>query len=842
MLDWKALREPFAGEAVRPHPNFRHLRSSLSMLYALLFTHSPCFFRHCSVSLLLLFTAFACHSASFRPFLDQHCAECHDAEMKKGGLDLGELSADLSKPDVMRVWVRIHDRVRDGEMPPPKKKQPAAAEKSPFLAALAGDLTKADLAQKGTVLRRLNRVEYENTLRDLLGIRSELAELLPEDGKAHGFDNVGEALDLSPVHLQRYMDAAARALDDAIRTLPQPEKSTQSFTFDLGRNAENLGKHWHKRPDGAVVFFNNGGFPQTQLDPFRARDEGTYRIRVTSYAYQSKEPVVYQVWHGQFGRNADSTLAGTFSAPPDRPTTVNIEAYLRRGETLRVLPQGLPNPYGEIKAKGPAGYSGPGLAVQKVEVEGPIYAEWPGRGHTLLFGNLPTHEVEPKNPADKKKKFYRPVYGIHSAQPEVDAGKLLQAALPVLFRRPVGSEKIVPYLQLARTQLAGGANFEQAMRTAYIAALSSPDFLFLREQPGQLDDFALAARLSYFLWSSGPDAELVSLAGKRQLSQPATLRAQTERLLKDTRAARFTKNFTGQWLNLREIDFTMPDKQLYPEYDDALKDAMMRETELFFDEVLKNNLSALDFVHSDWTMLNERLARHYRLPGVAGAEFRKVSLRPEHQRGGVLTHASVLKVSANGTTTSPVVRGIYVLERILGMHPAPPPPGVPGVEPDIRGATTLRQQLDKHRNLESCNGCHRVIDPPGFALENYDVTGGWRENYRSLGKEFPRATIEQANGVKNARWHVGPKVDAAGVTPDGKPFRSLAEYKQLLLATPEKFTHALAEKLATYASGRGMGFSDRAELDRITKTVAAKGNGFRDLIHEVVQSESFRTK
>jgi hypothetical protein len=791
---------------------------------------------------LLLLAAFACHGAPVKPFFDRYCTECHDAEMKKGGLDLTALGEDLSKPDVMRVWVRIHDRVRDGEMPPPKKPQPAPAEKQPFLAALAADLTRADAAHKGTVLRRLYRVEYENTLRDLLGVRSELAELLPEDGKAHGFDNVGEALDLSAVHLQRYMDAAARALDDAVRKAPQPPKTTQTFTFDQGRNAENLGKHWHKRPDGAVVFFNNGGFPQTQLDPFRARDEGTYHLRVTAYAYQSKEPVVYQVWHGQFGRNADSTLAGTFSAPPDRPTTVNVEAYLRRGETLRVLPQGLPNPYGEIKAKGPAGYSGPGLAVQKVDVEGPFHAEWPGRGHTLLFGNLPARPVAASPGRNKKGKAAQPEYTIVSAQPEVDAGKLLQAALPVLFRRPVGSEKVVPYLQLARAELAGGADFEQAMRTAYIAALSSPDFLYLREKPGRLDDFALAARLSYFLWSSGPDAELVALAGRRQLSQPAVLRAQTERLLKDARAARFTRNFTGQWLNLREIDFTMPDKQLYPEYDDALKDAMLRETELFFDEVLRGNLSVLNFVHSDWTMLNERLARHYRVPGVAGAEFRKVSLRPEHRRGGVLTHASVLKVSANGTTTSPVVRGIYVLERILGVHPAPPPPGTPGVEPDIRGATTLRQQLDKHRNLETCNGCHRVIDPPGFALENYDVMGGWRENYRSLGKEFPRATVEQANGVKNARWHVGPKVDATGVTPDGKPFRDLADYKKLLLATPEKFTHALAEKLATYASGRGMGFSDRAELDRITKTVAAKGNGFRDLVHEVVQSELFPTK
>jgi len=777
-----------------------------------------------------------------KPFFDAHCVECHDAEVKKGGLDLSALSADLSKADVMRVWVRIHDRVRDGEMPPPKKKQPAAAEKSPFLTALADDLTKADLAHKGTVLRRLNRVEYENTLRDLLGVRTDLAELLPEDGKAHGFDNVGEALDLSPVHLQRYMDAAAKALNDAIKTSPKPQPQAKSFTYAEGRNAGNLGKHWLQRPDGAVVFFNNGGFPSPTLDPFKAWDEGMYRIRITGYGYQIATPVSFQIYQGQFNRDGKSELSATLSVPPGKAATVQFEAYLRRDDTLRILPQGMPNPYQGIKEHGVAGYKGPGLAIERVEVEGPIISDWPGHGHTLLFGNLSTREVEPKNPADKKKKFYRPTYAVYSTQPEVDAGKLLQSALPVLFRRPVGSDKVVPYLQLARAELAGGATFEEAMRMAYIAALCSPDFLFLREPAGRLDDFAVAARLSYLLWSSTPDAELISLANRRQLSQPPTLRAQTERMLKDSRAARFTENFTGQWLNLREIDFTMPDKSLYPEYDDALKDAMVKETTLFFDEVLKNNLGALNFVHSDWTMLNERLAAHYRIPGVKGTEFRKVSLRPEHHRGGVLAHASVLKVSANGTTTSPVTRGAFVLERILGTPPAPPPPGIPGVEPDIRGAQTLRQQLDKHRNSETCNGCHRIIDPPGFALENYDVMGGWRDHYRAIDPKLPKPPETLTGGARNVKWRVGLPVDAAGVTPEGRPFRNLADYKQHLLATPEKFTHALAEKLLTYATGRGMGFSDRAEIDRMAKASAAKNHGFRDLIHEVVQSELFRTK
>lgn len=477
-----------------------------------------------------------------------------------------------------------------------------------------------------------------------------------------------------------------------------------------------------------------------------------------------------------------------------------------------------------------------------IEIEGPDVGEWPGRGHKLLFGDLEARETGSGGGA--KGRFAKGGASKGEIIPKdaaADAPRLLDAFLRVAFRRPVSMEKAAPYIKLARDELASGASFYDAMTTAHVAALCSPDFLFLKEPAGELDDFALASRLSYMLWNTAPDVELIAAAAKGLLSTPATLRAQTERLLKGASAARFTRSFTGQWLNLREIDFTMPDRQLYPEFNDALKDACVRETELFFDEVLRGNLSVSNFIDSNWTMLNEPLARLYGVGGVEGMEFRKVALKPEHHRGGVMTHASVLKVSANGTTTSPVVRGVWVLERILGTPPTPPPPGVPGVEPDIRGAQTLRQQLDKHRTMESCNGCHRVIDPPGFALENYDVIGGWRESYRSLGKDFPRPKNVPAN-VKNVQWRVGPPVDASGVTPDGKPFKSLADYKMLLLAQPARFTRTLAEKLAVYGAGRGMGFSDRTELDRIATSIAEKGNGFRDLVHEVVQSSIFNTK
>jgi hypothetical protein len=390
-------------------------------------------------------------------------------------------------------------------------------------------------------------------------------------------------------------------------------------------------------------------------------------------------------------------------------------------------------------------------------------------------------------------------------------------------------------VKLFDAEFAEGRDFLVAMRTAAIAVLCSPEFLFLKEPAGKLDDHQLASRLSYFLTRSTPDAEL--LAAK--LTQPEVLRTQTERLLKSATLDRFVTDFTDGWLNLREIEFTTPDKQLYPEYDGLLLDSMLRETRGFITELIRSNLGVANIVHSDFAMLNSRMARHYGIPGVSGLDLRKVKLPPDSHRGGILTQASVLKVSANGTNTSPVVRGVFVMDRILGMEPPPPPPGVPGVEPDIRGANTLRELLDKHRDMESCNGCHRVIDPPGFALESYDVIGGWRDRFRSIDKgDQVNLKIEG----RKVRYRLGPPVDAAGELPDGAKFANLADFQKLLLADEDRVTRSITEKLLTFATGRAMGFSDRREIDRLVAASKAKGHGMRDLIHAVVQSEVFRSK
>ena len=796
--------------------------------------------RRLFLCLALAASASAAPPAAFAPFFQKNCIDCHDSDVQKGGLDLTSLAIDLTKPDIMRVWVGIHDKVSSGEMPPAKKPQPAPVDKGAFLQTLAGGLNKFDVVLKGTVLRRLNRVEYENTLHDLLGIEIALAELLPADNKAHGFDNVGEALDLSSVQLQRYMEAAGKALTAATRHGPQPESKPFSFTYATSRTGkEQIGKSWLQQPDGAVVIFTSGNYPNTGVEGFRSAEAGSYRVKITGYGYQCAEPIQFELYSGSFGRNSDSVSLGWFTLK-DKPTTVETMTHLEKGQSFKLVPYDLRTDDNSLRKDGPSAYKGRGLAIQKVEIEGPLYEEWPGKGHKLLFGDLVATDTNAA--AAKKNKYIKPAFTILSTQPEADAMKLLQGFIPRAFRRPVASDGIAPYFDLFKSELASGSTFEEALRTAYIAVLCSPDFLYLREKAGRLDDFALASRLSYMLWATTPDVELLAAASRGELSKPAGLHAQTERLLKDPKAERFTQNFTGQWLNLRAIDATTPDKQLYPEYDDMLKDAMVKETELFFDEILKNNLSIANFIDSGWTMMNQRLARHYHIDGVEGSEFRKVSLKPEAHRGGLLTQAGVLKVSANGTTTSPVVRGVYVMDRILGLTPPPPPPGIPGVEPDIRGATTLRQQLDQHRKLETCNGCHKAIDPPGFALENYDVMGGWRENYRSLGKNFPKPPADQVAGVRNPQWKVGPPVDAAGQTADGKTFANLADFKKLILSQPLHFARALTEKLAVYSTGRGMSFSDRPELDRITASVASKGGGFRDLVHAVIESEIFASK
>jgi mono/diheme cytochrome c family protein len=765
-----------------------------------------------------------------RPFLARHCLECHGTDKPKGKFRLDRLSPDFADEATRERWRAVLKRVKAGEMPPKSKPRPAEQEVrllSGWISAQTEAAESARRAQGRVVLRRLNRVEYENTVRDLLGVDVDLQDRLPADTPAHGFDNVAEALHLSSFVMEKYLEAADTALNLAVANGPQPKTVRKRYSLKDQHQVKTTTESVFRRLDDSVVMFSSSAWQAVVLYEFYPPDRGRYRFRISGSGFQSHgKPVTYRVDAGLMGMVGKNHLVGYFDAPADTPTVVEWVEHLEARGTIRILPYGLASAQAVHKV-GADTYDGPGLAVQWVEVEGPLHDTWPPESHRRIFGDLPRQPV----PGNRDR------LEVVSDNPEADAERILRGFARRAFRRAVTDEDVRPYLDLVRAKLAEKRSFEQAVRVGLLAVMVSPDFLFLREKPGRLDDFALASRLSYFLWSTMPDDELLALAEQKKLSDPETLRRQVERLLNNPKAEAFTENFAGQWLGLRDIDFTEPSHILYPEFDEMLKASMLRETYLFFDEVLKDDLSLTNFVASDFTMLNGRLAKHYGIPGVDGWEFRKVKLPKDSHRGGVLTMASVLKVTANGTTTSPVTRGAWVLDRILGTPPPRPPPDVPALEPDIRGARTIREQLAKHRQVASCAACHARIDPPGFALESFDVIGGWRDAYRTSGNGKP-VTVDG----RRMPYLNGPKVDPTDVLPDGRRFADIDELKHLLLQDRDQLARALAVKLLTYATGAAPEAADGPEVEAIVRKVRDKDYGFRTLVHEITRSPLFQTK
>jgi mono/diheme cytochrome c family protein len=767
-----------------------------------------------------------------RPFLAKHCQECHAGDKPKGDFRLDRLTPDFDGQATRERWMTVLKRVQAGEMPPKGKPRPAEKDLQSLRAwvgAKADAAATRRAAEGRTVLRRLNRVEYQNTVRDLLGVQLDLKEMLPLDTSAHGFDNIGEALHTSSFLMERYLEAADAALNVAIANGPRPPLVKKRYSLKDERIVKTTTESVYLHKDDALVMFSSSAWNAITVGQFYPPDRGRYRIRISASGYQSSDkPVTYRVDAGPMLMGTKNHLVGYFDVPAGKPTVVEFVDHFEARDHIRIHPYGLATAH-TLNKVGADKYDGPGLAVEWVEVEGPLYDSWPPESHRRIFGDL---EQKPAPVFNNGKRVE-----VVSKDPQADADRIIRDFTRRAFRRTVTDADVKPFVELVRKKLAGKHSFEQAVRVGLKAVMVSPEFLFLREKPGELDDFALASRLSYFLWSTMPDEQLLALAGRKELRKPETLRGEVERMLKDPKAAALTGNFLGQWLGLRDIDFTSPDPRLYPEFDDMLKEAMVREAHLFFDEVLTNDLSLTNFVASDFTMLNERLARHYSIPGVEGLQFRKLTLPPGSHRGGVLTMAGVLKVTANGTSTSPVTRGAWVLDRILGTPPSPPPSGVPAVEPDIRGATTIREQLAKHRQVASCATCHKVIDPPGFALESFDVIGGWRENYRSVGGGKP-VTVDG----RRMPYAMGRKVEPADVLPDGAKFKDIDQFKQLLLKDKDQLARGLTGQLLTYATGAVPSPADKVEIEAIVGKVREKNYGFRALLHEVIQSKLFRNK
>jgi mono/diheme cytochrome c family protein len=843
--------------------------------------------------------------APLRSFLDGHCVGCHDAGSKKGGLDLDTTPFEPGDPRNFSRWVKVLDRVNAGEMPPKKSPRPDAKESASFSKSLASVLTAADrqrVARDGRAgRRRLNRHEYENTLRDLLCAPwLQVKEMLPEDGVAHRFNKVGEALDVSHVQMARYLIAADYALREAManrvdRPLPTTvryyAREQRSFTGKFKYSVFNTAPERAMFPtlgSSAQPEVRAGKEPLTvgRSDPKRREQEG---VGLVCSAYEPIEPTfnkfrapmtgnyrlrfnAHSVWVGPNGSSAvgsvanagpkkwfipnfDDVFAGRRSepitiyseAPPHQLRRIGsfdvtpeagvheLDAWLLAGETIRPdaarLFRSRP---GERRFQNPfAGEDGqPGVTFRWLEVEGPLHDQWPTAGHRLLFDDLPTKN--PKNPKGRVE--------VVSKEPEKDARTLLAAFARRAYRRPIDEEEALRFLPVINGRLKAGASFADAMIAGYTAVLCSPEFIYIDEKPGPLDDHSVAARLAFFLTNSEPDPELRAIAEKGELRRPAILWAQTNRLIDDPKSRRFIDAFVDYWLDLRKAAANTPDATLYNDYylDDLLAESAVAETQLFFAELLKGDLPARNLISSNFAMINERLADHYGLPGVRGVELRKVELPADSVRGGLLTQASILMITANGTTTSPVLRGAWIMERILG-QPSPPPPPVPAVEPDLRGQKTIREQLAKHRDQASCATCHAKIDPPGFALESFDVMGGWRDRYRAIAEKPQREKGIGKDGQPFA-FRFGPPVDCSGQMADGRKFSDIREFKRVLMTDESQIARNLIRQLIVYATGEPVGFGDREQVEQILEQTRPSGHGLRDLVHAIVQSDLFLHK
>ncbi|HEV7401526.1 MAG TPA: DUF1592 domain-containing protein [Chthoniobacteraceae bacterium] len=801
--------------------------------------------------------AAAVFQSRIQPLLKTYCTECHSGAKPKAKVDLSGARTLEQLTAQKDLWFRVLDQLESGRMPPKDEEQPAKPERAALTAWVRTDLTGVLLAQQRaegrSKLRRLSRSEYANTIKDLLGVLPPVNRQLPSDGRVDGYDKVGAALPLSAEGAMGYLTLADAILQPLLQPAPPkapaPPKSDgldilddlkpagaaprDPKAFDPKRTVRAMAKeseqskgHILELPDQVTkVSFNT----DNNSGPLRgfggARKPGIYRLRMSVYGYQTDQPLPFGVYAGHTGAYPQLIeLRGVFEAPPGAPAVVEGEVYLSSselndlapvGDNIRLVPFGLGVPV--PKNTQASGCRGPGLAIQWVDIEEPA---WPLPGDQFLRGDF--REKAPagsKTPGNILRKVAEETFKRVGAR---------------FFRRDLTAAELAGLTDFFVAQFDASGSLDEALRETFVTLMTAPDFLCVIEEPGKLNDFALASRLSYFLWNSTPDEALLEVARQGRLGDSAVLAAQTDRMLKDPKASRLVDNFTDQWLGLRAIDDTSPDGKLYPEYarNDQLKRSSVLETRAFFRRVLEENLSVREFVVADWTFANEAVARHYGIAGVTGSALQKISLPAGSPYGGLWTQPAVLKVTANGTYTSPVKRGVWVAERLLGIPIPPPPADVPSVEPDTRGAKTLREQLALHRSQGSCTACHAKFDPYGFALESFDVTGANRQNYRVL----------KTDRTPGQPWTDGLPVDCSGETPDGKPFKDIRELRQLLVQNPAQLARGVTRHLVTYATGAPVTRIDQPAIDGIVQSAAKDNYGLRSLVHGAVQSELFRWK
>lgn len=801
---------------------------------------------------------------------ERNCVGCHDGSSRKGNLDLTALAFDLEDRAVRDRWILIHDRIDKGEMPPEPEDLPDR-ERASMVRALRGPVAAADRAEiaangRGPI-RRLNRIEFQQNLRDLLKLpHLDIRDRLPHDRESHHCDKVSSSLDMSRLQLMAYLDAVEIALRSAIVSTSEPPPvqkrrvegkqlsakwyiaggreslffSRDSKGIDLEMRGPPKGQNVEPDPSVELALFRSPGWPYLVWpDKVIAHTSGEYRVRFSARSVVQLKDFVLK----RGTRSVPMTFRARKPTNHDiaenvRPTGGIIDilpegrvyettVYLREGETIEYGLLGLPSP--EIDAQGKTGYyryppfpegGQPGVAFRWLEMEGPLSpAAWPPASHRVLFDG--------------------PGVEVKSDEPKVEAKRLLRRFIQLVAREPVPEEAIAPFEELVVRELNSGETLAEALQSGYQAFLCSNLFLYLREPMAGDDHFTIANRLSHFLTNSRLDAELVRLARDRKLRDPATLRAQTERLIAGDGFDRFVRHFTDSWLNLSELRRDEPNVRLYPEYrlDDYLVESMGREPRAFFATMIRENLPTRSLIDADFAFVNDRLARHYGLREVKGSNLRRVDLPRSSPYGGLLTQASVLKLSADGTSTSPVLRGVWIMDRLIGQPPPPPPPGIPAVEPDIRGAQTIRELIAKHTESKTCAGCHAKFDPVGLALENFDVLGAWRTHYRGLEEGRRVSGIDRAG--HDFSYTIASKVDASGRLVDGRQFDNIHDLKALLLGDSRQLARNLLHQFTVYATGTPVRFGDRDEIEEMLDECESDGYRVRDLISLLVQSRIF---
>ena len=748
-------------------------------------------------------------------FLDRYCATCHNQRLKTGGLSLAQL--DPAKPSgEPEVWEKVVRKLRTRVMPPPAAAQPPEADRLAILTSLetALDAEYANKPSPGRTdsLRRLNRTEYQNAIRDLLALDIDAASLLPADESGHGFDNVTVG-DLPATLLNRYIAAAQKIGRLAVGSAPALQSDTIQVAADLTQEDQLPGMPIGTRGGVSTSYtFPQDGEYDIQIVLARNLEGVVTGLREARphelLVLIDREPV--QTFTVQ--KTGDDTRADQ-----DLKARVRVNAgphnfavtFVKEGSSLTdALRQPTESRYNDRRYPRTV----PGLS--QVSITGPYAPQ--GAGETpsrrRLFVCRPTGDAAEQGKAEEEKC----------------AATILATVMRRAYRRPVTKADVdepLGFYRKART----GADFDAGIAAGLTAVLANPEFLLRVESDPKkvplggvyrVSDLELASRLSFFLWSSIPDDELLGVAIRGKLIQPAELEKQVRRMLADRRSFNLATNFAGQWLRLRNIDALAPSTTLFRDFDDNLRQAFRQETELFFDSVVREDRSVRTFLRSDYTFLNERLARHYGIPNVYGSRFRRVTLAPESKRGGLLRQGSVLAVTSYATRTSPVLRGVLVLRNILGAPPPSPPPNVPALDESTMAANlSMRQRLAAHRENAVCASCHRSIDPVGFALENFDAVGQWRD------------------------FEVdGQAVDASGAVPGSAEFRGIEGLENALLAHPELFVSTITENLMTFALGRGVEYYDAPAVRKIVRDAGKDGYRFSSLILGIVKSAPFQRR